>query len=133
MPAWWLIASTDLGNSFQSYTRGSGSPVGATWIVGTLLAVVALFVVTCCWGRIRCMIVGEPSADELLFGELCELHRLTKGERELLSQVADDAAVPQPAYLFLDRSVLSGYADRNRAQTDSCSRLVRKLFGDKSK
>ena len=131
MSLWLPMAAADLGKAFQAHIRRSGNSFGGVWFVVILLAVIAFFVVLAYWDRIKRWFVDSVPDEQILFNDLCELHRLADSERALLTKAADDALLPQPAHIFVDRSVLAAYTDKHGVNAGPCAALSRKLFGER--
>lgn len=64
-----------------------------------------------------------------LLQELCQAHCLTRAERALLSRVAQDQGLDQPAVVFVDPSVLGGVVVSAGPDAETFETLFNKLFG----
>ncbi len=130
MSAIWMMAAADLGKAFQQHSRRGGTWTDAAWFLSFVLLAVGFFMVLHFWDRIKVTVVGGSVNDRTLFDELCKIHRLTESERIMLSKAVENASIAQPAYVFVDRSILGEYSKQKGAPTRTCTALTRKLFGD---
>lgn len=63
-----------------------------------------------------------------LFKELCNAHGLNAAERQLLSWLARERALAQPAMLFVEPACWDLGAASNRARMSEIERLQRRIF-----
>jgi hypothetical protein len=124
-----LLLADSLGDGFREFSKGSKS-ASDYWIVFSAVGLLvsgaaALFF----WDRKREITVRDESTPESLFRELCNEHRLSPTERELLLKVVGSGPnrLEQPALVFVDPSILAGWLARG--EITGLEGLVRKLFG----
>lgn len=125
---WLILANANLGKAFQSHTRRSASGSINFWYLSIAVLVIGFFILLANWSRIKARIVGEPPPEQLLFNDLCKLHNISDQERQLLQNAIENKTVPQPAYVFVDRTVLTKFAEQKSAQ-QTYATLIEKLFG----
>jgi hypothetical protein len=65
-----------------------------------------------------------------LFLQLCDLHKLSKAERQLLRNVAKSQKLSQPALAFVDPRVLMNFAENSPGMAAEVRSLVDRLFGE---
>jgi hypothetical protein len=64
-----------------------------------------------------------------LLAELCRVHELSRAEQALISAVARNNHVSQPASVFIDPELFDRAAGGNDPDAPSCRALRQKLFG----
>lgn len=128
--AWWLLASENLGKAFQAHSRRSGSWSDGIWFLLIVALTVAFFAIMYYWDRIKISVVGAPSHEEALLSDLCKLHHLSTVESELLSKALGQISLPQPAFIFVDRTILTQFSNGQGAPKRTCTALIKKIFGD---
>ncbi|GAB4151102.1 MAG: hypothetical protein Tsb009_26330 [Planctomycetaceae bacterium] len=132
MSAGWLIASAELGKAFQAHSRRSGGWSDTLWFLSLVLLAVGFFVLMYYWDKIKVTFVRPETPEEILFHELCKLHNLSKVECELLTKIVEQASPPQPAFVFVDRTLMVNYSRQPNAPKRTCAALMKKLYGSDS-
>jgi hypothetical protein len=126
-----LLLAQNLGDGFRKFTQGSQSKSDYMFlfvVIGILMAgAVALFI----WDRRRVQSVRAAETGESLFRELCNEHRLTRPESELLLRCLGSGSdrLEQPALIFVDPTILRHYTEKGGSDAAGCRSLARKLFG----
>jgi hypothetical protein len=126
-----MLFAQNLGDGFRKFTQGSNSSSDYMFLfvtIGLLAAgAVALFI----WDRRRAQSVRAAETGESLFRELCNEHRLTRVEQELLLRClgSGEDRLEQPALVFVDPTILRRYAARAGSDSTPGNSLANKLFG----
>jgi hypothetical protein len=131
--ATWLLpaqslAQSDLGRSFDAWTRRSGSMREIGMLLAVILAVALVWAALSLWEWLRRRSVGEDPAvvpTTSLFEQLCRAHGLTGDEERRLRDVAGEQGIDQPAVLFVDPRPFDHSPARSALEP-----LRQKLFGD---
>jgi hypothetical protein len=109
------LAAANVLLAARSSFRGSG----ISWVVIGALAVV---VIVALWMLSRWWLgqgsAGSRNSPKALFAELCRVHALAAGERQLLLALAESNRLVQPSELFVDPT----YFDEQRLPTSLAAR-----------
>ncbi|MCA9116770.1 MAG: hypothetical protein KDA79_16935 [Planctomycetaceae bacterium] len=128
-----LIVTLEAGSAVRTYVQRSGSPGQTMFLVSAVLGAVGLWLVIYWWDRQRNLPrpdVGVRSGS--LFEQLCRRHQLSPADRRLLEQAAGSIQLAQPAFLFIDASLLRQLSQAGEPeaepQTARYAELFQKLF-----
>ncbi len=126
-----LLASTvEVSNSVNRWFRRSGS-LSENLLWGTIaLAIVALWVGLYFWDRARKPKKKTSQDREGLFNQLCDLHKLSKNDRQLLKQAARSQRIDPPALAFVNPRILLKFAEEEPQATLELKSLIDRLFGE---
>lgn len=125
-----LFASTsEVSNAVNRWFRRSSSiSESGIWIV-IFMAIALLWVVLYFWDRSQRMRHKTRMDREGLFAQLCDLHQLSKVDRQLLRTVAKTQRVDQPALAFVDPYMLLKFAESAPGAQEEVRLLADRLFG----
>ena len=125
-----LFASTvEISNSVNRWFRRSSSmSENGIWIL-IFIAIVLLWMGLYFWDRWRKPRHGPGMDREGLFAQLCDLHNLSKSDRQLLRTVAKTQRIDQPALAFVNPSLLLKFAKSTPRDAAQVRHLADRLFG----
>ncbi|MGE3314670.1 MAG: hypothetical protein AB7O26_06090 [Planctomycetaceae bacterium] len=126
-----MLLAQNLGDGFRKFSQGSQTSSDYMFLFIVLGILVAGAVGLYIWDRRRTQSVREAETGESLFRELCNEHRLTRPERDLLMRClgSGDDRLEQPALVFADPTILRRYAERAGADSKESRSLANKLYG----
>ncbi len=134
LPVWsaaesGLFAATgEISQSVNRWFRRSDS-FSENWLWGGIVAaIVVLWLGLYLWDRFRKPRKTVPLDRDGLFAQLCDLHNLSKSERQLLKSAAKTLEAEQPALAFVHPGILWEFAQTN-PQTAEIQTLANRLFG----
>ncbi len=90
---------SDMGRKFRE------SASGGNYFELAILVLVLIGVGVGIWLLVRRVQTSERGSyhdSRSLFTELCDVHELSREQRQLLGRLAESQATPQPAHIFLD-------------------------------
>ena len=67
---------------------------------------------------------------DALFGELCRAHRLSRGQRRLLTAISRQISREQCCRVFVDRRPMDQFSQAHPDEAADCAELARRLFSD---
>jgi hypothetical protein len=125
-----LFASTaGISDAVKRWVRGSASVKGGgVWLI-IVLAIALLWLVLYLWARSRKPRSQAGTDREGLFAQLCDLHKLSKSDRQLLRSVAKAQRIDQPALAFVNPNLLLKYVEASPRATLDALELADRLFG----
>ncbi len=125
-----FATTVDISNSVNRWFRRSGSLSENGILIGIVLAIVSLWMGLYFWDRSRKPKRGAGLDREGLFTQLCQLHKLSRAERQLLKTAAKFHRLDQPALAFVNPNILLDYAEASPGVTLEVRALVDRLYGD---
>jgi hypothetical protein len=126
----WSLASTvEISDSVNHWFRRSSSmSENAVWGL-VFLGILALWVGLYFWDRARRPPKRTDQGREGLFLQLCDLHKLSKSDRQFLKRVAQSRRLDQPALAFVNPHILLEFAEAEPQAILEVRNLADKLFG----
>lgn len=126
-----LLLAESLGEGFRKFTQGTKSTSDYLFLFAVLGLLTGGAVALFLWDRRRTQSVREAETAESLFRELCNEHRLTRPESELLLRCLQTGGKrsEQPAIVFADPTILRHYGEQGGADASASKSLAKKLFG----
>lgn len=123
------IASTaEVSDSVNRWLRRSSSiNESGIWIF-IAMAIAAFWFGLFFWGRLR-KPWKQGMDREGLFAQLCDLHQLSKSDRQLLRNVAKTQRIDQPALAFVNPNLLLKFAKSTPGAHSEVHQLANRLFG----
>lgn len=125
-----LAATLEISDSVNRwYRRSSSVSENGIWIL-IVLAIMGLWVGLYCWDRSRKPRKRATQDREGLFLQLCDLHQLSKADRQLLRAAARTQNLDQPGLAFVNPQVLKKHVDQYPHDAKQAQNLLDRLFGD---
>lgn len=125
-----LFANIDFFRSASRHLSGSGSTSRMGIVVLIVVVIALVWLALTFFDKYRQLLLAHQRSPQALFRDLCRLHKLTGGERQLLLAVQAGSKPELLSCVFVDPRMLAAYATANINQADACRGLSRKLFGD---
>lgn len=126
----YLFAQTNLGRSYQRYSRNSKSLFANKYLILIVLGIAAIWAGLYYWDKWRKKnSAGNRSTDEL-FDELCQAHQLEKAEKQLLLMASNHHKLEYPSLLFVSPEKFSKWPDSLASEERRFTSLAKKLFGE---
>jgi hypothetical protein len=94
-----------------------------------LVAIVLVWIWLFLWDRSRRLAKKVGIDREGLFTQLCDLHNLSKTDRQLLQTLAETQRIGQPALAFVNPSLLLSFAENDPGASAEVRNLADRLFG----
>ncbi|WP_166831341.1 hypothetical protein [Thalassoroseus pseudoceratinae] len=116
-----------MSSSFIRWSRHSASLGNYLFFAAIIALIAAIWGGLYWWERHRVSRTESNDTPNDLFQQLCKVHRLSVGEQQLLSQVAQATCASQPALVFVDHRCLQSQGEGGNAE--QLRDLARKLFG----
>lgn len=109
---------------------GAGNSAGFWILIITVVGVVLVWGAIFGWDKWVTFRKRQRSTPSSLFNDLCRKHRLRRTDMQILGRVL--AATPQqnPAIVFVNPAILTGYAEAHANEKTRCDALLKKLFGE---
>ena len=125
-----FAATGDISNSVNRWFRRSGSFSENGILFAIVLAIGSLWVGLYLWDRYYKPNRRISLDREGLFAQLCDLHKLSRSDRQLLRNAAKHLRLDQPALAFVNPQILLDWAESSPDVTLEVRELVDRLFGE---
>lgn len=119
----WLLART-YTHYASRYLNGYGTSQNHLFALMLLACVVLVWILLLNWERIVASLSEPPEQIDPLLWELCQAHKLSRGELQVLARFAEELKLAHPAELFVLPAL---WTARLAAESREASRL-RKLY-----
>lgn len=124
-----LLADFDRLSGAGRYMRTAGDPTLRWLLFFGVIGLAGVWGGLFLWDRWSRRLAGPTEQVDPMFVTLCQAHRLDKGARSLLRNVARESGVEPAAALFLDPTILRRWADGHPDDAETVAGLTEHLFG----
>ncbi|MCA9072226.1 MAG: hypothetical protein KDA84_25040 [Planctomycetaceae bacterium] len=129
IPTGTFAGTVEISNSINRWFRRSNSlSENSLWIF-IFIAILVLWALLYFWDRHRKPGQRTKHDREGLFLQLCDLHNLSRGDRQFLRKVAKSQNLDQPSVAFVDPRVLMRHIDQFPQSEAETRKLLDRLFG----
>lgn len=116
--------------SYQFMSIAAGNAAGLWILIITSVGVVLVWGAIFGWDKWITFRNRQSSSPGSLFNDLCRMHRLRRGDTQLLGRILVTDPQANPAIIFVNPAILTGYAETHSAEKNACDSLLKKLFGE---
>lgn len=130
LPIGMLAGTVEISNSINRWFRRSNSLSENSLWVFIFGAILLLWAGLYLWDRYRKPSKRTKHDREGLFLQLCDLHNLSRSDRQLLRKVAKSQNLEQPGLAFVDPRTLLRYIAESPQSEPEARELLDRLFGE---
>jgi hypothetical protein len=124
-----MASTAEFSETVKRWMQKSDSMEKSGFGIVILVAIVLVWIWLFLWDRSRRLAKKVGIDREGLFTQLCDLHNLSKTDRQLLQTLAETQRIGQPALAFVNPSLLLSFAESDPGASAEVRNLADRLFG----